>query len=177
MSSQEFVILVDEKDNPIGEMEKMEAHIKAILHRAFSVFIFNDRNELMIQQRALSKYHSPGLWTNTCCSHPRKGEETIEAAHRRMLEEMGFDCEFAEAFTFLYKADVGQDLIEHEFDHVFIGHSNAIPLINHEEVHDWKYMRMEDIRKDIDRNPHQYTVWFKIAFDEVEEHLKKKIVN
>lgn len=175
MSVKEFVILVDEKDKAIGEMEKMEAHIKAVLHRAFSVFIFNDKNELMIQQRALSKYHSPGLWTNTCCSHPRKGETANEAAHRRMVEEMGFDCDFAEAFTFLYKANVGQGLIEHEFDHVFIGHSNLKPQINKDEVNDWKYMSMEDIREDMKSNSDLYTVWFKIAFDEVEDHLKGKL--
>jgi isopentenyl-diphosphate delta-isomerase len=112
-NKNEYVILVDKNDHPQGLMEKMEAHRKGALHRAFSVFIFNDAGELMLQQRALSKYHSPGLWTNTCCSHPRDGEKTAEAAHRRMMEEMGFDCTFEEAFSFLYKADVGQGLIEH----------------------------------------------------------------
>ncbi len=174
MDSKEYVLLVDENDNRIGLMEKMEAHIKGVLHRAFSVFIFNENNELILQQRALSKYHSPGLWTNTCCSHPQGRRKNRSAAHRRMVEEMGFDCEFAEAFTFLYKSDVGGGLIEHEFDHVFIGKSEKKPFINENEVSDWKYMKMEDIRSDMDKNPEKYTVWFKIAFDEVEKHLNQK---
>jgi isopentenyl-diphosphate delta-isomerase len=172
MSEKEYVVLVDVKDKPIGTMEKMEAHVKGVLHRAFSVFIFNEDGELMLQQRAFSKYHTPGLWTNTCCSHPREGEKTDDAAHRRILEEMGFDCEFEEAFTFTYKADVGQGLTEHEFDHVFIGRSNITPIINPEEVNDWKYMKLEDIKSDIQTNPSSYTVWFKIAFDEVMDHFK-----
>jgi isopentenyl-diphosphate delta-isomerase len=173
MGSQEYVVLVDEQDNPLGQMEKMETHMKGMLHRAFSVFIFNKNNELILQQRAFSKYHSPGLWTNTCCSHPRNGEITVMAAHRRLVEEMGFDCDFNEAFSFLYKSDVGDGLIEHEFDHVFIGKSEKKPFINEQEVNDWKYMKMEDIRTDMDQNPDRYTVWFKIAFDEVENYLNK----
>ncbi|MEZ5194899.1 MAG: isopentenyl-diphosphate Delta-isomerase [Bacteroidales bacterium] len=171
MSEKEFVILVDVNDEPAGTMEKMEAHIKGVLHRAFSVFIFNERGELMLQQRALSKYHTPGLWTNTCCSHPREGEITSDAAHRRMVEEMGFDCDFNEAFTFIYKADVGQGLIEHEFDHVFIGKSDKVPDVNPIEVNDWKYMKMREIKADIEANPSSYTVWFRIAFDEILKHL------
>lgn len=167
----EQVILVDENDNPQGLMEKIEAHEKGILHRAFSVFIFNDKNELMLQQRALSKYHSPGLWTNTCCSHPRENEKTLDAAHRRMGEEMGFDCEIEEVFHFIYKADVGQGLIEHELDHVFIGKSQNIPQINRDEVHSWKYMPMKDIWEEMQKTPEKFTVWFRIAFDEVESHL------
>ncbi len=163
----EQVILVDENDQSLGLMEKMEAHQKGILHRAFSVFIFNDKNELMLQQRALTKYHSPGLWTNTCCSHPRKGEETINAAHRRMMEEMGFDCDITEAFSFTYKADVGQGLTEHEFDHVFIGKYNDAPNINPEEVNDWKFMPTDKISEDITKFPDRYTVWFRIAFKEL----------
>jgi len=168
----EQVVLVDKNDKSIGTMEKMEAHEKGILHRAFSVFVFNEKKELMLQQRALSKYHSPGLWTNTCCSHPRQGEETIDAAHRRMEEEMGFDCEFKEAFDFIYKSNVGQGLIEHELDHVFIGTSSKQPEINPEEVHDWKYLSMDIIRTEMDETPEKYTVWFRIAFDEVEAHLE-----
>ncbi len=168
----EQVVLVDKNDNPIGTMEKMAAHEKGILHRAFSVFIFNDENELMLQQRSLSKYHSPGLWTNTCCSHPRNGEKTIDAAHRRMKEEMGFDCDFKEAFDFIYKSDVGQGLIEHELDHVFIGTSNKQPEINPKEVHKWKYISMDIIRAEMDQTPEKYTVWFRIAFDEVKAHLE-----
>ncbi len=127
----------------------------------------------MLQQRAFSKYHSPGLWTNTCCSHPRDGETPEEAVHRRMMEEMGFDCDVEKAFHFTYKADVGQGLTEHEFDHVFIGKSMKKPVINPIEVNDWKYMSMNDIRQDIKEHPETYTVWFKIAFDEVDEYLKK----
>ena len=168
----EIVILVDKNDRPVGKMEKMEAHEKGILHRAFSVFIFNDKNELMLQQRALSKYHSPGLWTNTCCSHPREGEKTIDAAHRRMMEEMGFDCDFEEAFDFIYKSEVGQGLTEHELDHVFIGHNNEQPKINPDEVNDWKYMSMDSLRAEMKSNPEKYTVWFRIAFDEVWEYLQ-----
>ncbi len=170
---EEFVILVDEFDNPLGTMEKMKAHAGGELHRAFSVFIFNDDDELLLQQRALSKYHSPALWTNTCCSHPREGEETKDAAHRRMMEEMGFDCEFEEAFSFTYLADVGSGLTEHEFDHVFIGRSNASPRINPEEVNDWVWMTMDKLRREIKKSPEKYTVWFRIAFDQVERHLER----
>ena len=167
----EKVILVDENDKPLGTMEKMEAHEKGVLHRAFSVFIFNEKGELMLQQRALSKYHSPGLWTNTCCSHPREGEDTEAAAHRRLVEEMGFDCEIDEAFSFLYNSEVGQGLTEHEYDHVFIGHYNSSPEINPGEVNSYKFMKMEDIREDMNNNPEKYTVWFRIAFDEVENRM------
>ena len=171
-NKEEYVILVDEWDHPLGTMEKMEAHELGELHRAFSVFIFNDKDELMLQQRALSKYHSPGLWTNTCCSHPREGEETEAAAHRRMIEEMGFDCAFREAFSFTYNADVGQGLTEHEFDHVFIGRSSQSPEINRDEVNDWMWKSMDDIRKEIRATPEKYTVWFRIAFDEVDNYLR-----
>lgn len=172
MSDKEYVVLVNVNDEPVGTMEKMEAHKKGVLHSAFSVFIFNENGELMLQQRALSKYHSPGLWTNTCCSHPREGEKPADAAHRRMVEEMGFDCEFEEAFTFTYKADVGQGLTEHEFDHVFIGHTDKTPEINPDEVNAWKFKKMEDIKTDMKINPSSYTIWFKIAFDEVMEFKK-----
>lgn len=172
--AEEFVILVDRDDNPVGTMEKMEAHIKPALHRAFSVFIFNTKGELLLQQRASHKYHSPLLWTNTVCSHPRFGEETIDAAHRRIVEEMGMDCEFNEAFSFLYKADVGQGLTEHEFDHVFIGETDIEPKINPEEVESWKYVTMNWLEKDIQDNPQNYTEWFKIALDEVISHFNQK---
>ena len=170
----EKVILVDKNDRQIGLMEKMEAHEKAILHRAFSVFIFNNKGKLMLQQRALHKYHSPGLWTNTVCSHPRDGETTDEAAHRRIIEEMGFDCDFEEAFSFLYKANVGQGLIEHEFDHVFIGSSNNQPKINPDEVASWKYVELNWLEEDAKLNPDEYTEWFKIALAEVLEHFRKQ---
>lgn len=169
----EKVVLVDEKDNPRGEMEKMEAHEKAELHRAFSVFVFNKNDELMLQQRTLSKYHSPGLWTNTCCSHPRKGETPIDAGHRRMMEEMGFDCEMEKIFDFVYKAELEKGLTEHEFDHVLFGRYDEAPEINPEEVESWKWMKMEDIDVDMKAHPEKYTIWFQIAFDRVFEFLKR----
>ena len=160
----EYVVLVDENDRPIGQMEKQAAHLEPHLHRAFSVFIFNSKGELLMQQRALSKYHSPGLWTNTCCSHPRDGETLEEATRRRMMEEMGMTCEMHEVYTFIYKAPVGQGLTEHEFDHVFIGQSDVIPQINHEEVESWKYMPIDALKNDILLHPELYTEWFKITF-------------
>lgn len=169
----ENVILVDKNDKELGLMEKMEAHKKAVLHRAFSVFIFNSEGKLMLQQRALHKYHSPGLWTNTVCSHPRSGETTSEAAHRRIVEEMGFDCDFEEAFSFVYNADVGQGLTEHEFDHVFIGESDKQPEINSDEVASWKYVDLEWLEKDVKENSEDYTIWFKIALAEVISHFNK----
>ena len=166
----EYVVLVDESDNEIGQMEKQAAHIEPHLHRAFSIFLFNSKGELLMQQRALSKYHSPGLWTNTCCSHPRAGETTAEAASRRLMEEMGMRCEMHEVYTFIYKAPVGQGLTEHEFDHVFIGQSDDIPCINTEEVASWKYMTIDDLSKDIALYPEHYTEWFKITFEEMTHH-------
>ncbi|MDG1901591.1 MAG: isopentenyl-diphosphate Delta-isomerase [Bacteroidales bacterium] len=174
MMIDEYVILVDKDDNPLGTMEKMEAHMNASLHRAFSVFIFNSDGDLLLQQRASHKYHSPLLWTNTVCSHPREGEKTIDAAHRRIAEEMGMDCEFQEVFSFIYKADVGQGLIEHELDHVFIGVSDNKPVINREEVESCKYVNLSWLISDIEDNPKEYTEWFKIAIDEVLGHFKKK---
>ena len=163
---EEHVVLVDEKDNPIGLMEKMEAHEKALLHRAFSVFIFNKKGELMLQQRAASKYHSPLLWTNTCCSHQRDGETNIEAGRRRLQEEMGFVTEIAEVFSFIYKAPFDNGLTEHELDHVMIGYYEAAPDVNKEEVTSYKWMTLMDVKKDIEQNPQIYTVWFKIIFKE-----------
>lgn len=171
---EEQVILVNELDQQIGLMPKLEAHEKAILHRAFSVFILNEKNEIMLQQRAYQKYHSPLLWTNTCCSHQRDGETNIQAGSRRLYEEMGFKTELKELFSFIYKAPFDNGLTEHEFDHVMIGYYNDEPIINTEEVEDWKWMKIEDIKKDMLSNPDLYTVWFKIIFDEfyhfLEEH-------
>ncbi len=169
----EYVILVNKDDKALGTMEKMEAHEKAVLHRAFSVFIFNSAGQLLLQQRAAHKYHSPLLWTNTVCSHPRHGEETDDAAHRRIVEEMGFDCEFNEVFSFVYKADVGQGLVEHEFDHVLIGTSDVEPVPNPDEVSDWKYIDLKVLENDINENSNNYTVWFKIALSEVLEYFRK----
>ncbi len=169
----EYVVLVNQDDRPLGTLEKMEAHERGVLHRAFSVFIFNSKGELMLQQRALDKYHSPGLWTNTVCSHPRVNETPLQAAHRRMGEEMGFDCDVKEVFSFVYKADVGDGLTEHEYDHVFFGFSDQLPVPNPEEVENWKYMKMADIIADVAMHPDEYTVWFKIALKEVKKHLNK----
>ena len=163
---EEQVILVDTHDNPIGTMNKMEAHEKAVLHRAFSVFILNDKNEVMLQQRAAHKYHSPLLWTNTCCSHQRVGESNIEAGKRRLFEEMGFSADLKELFHFIYKAPFDNGLTEHELDHVMIGYSNENPVINPDEVESWKWMSIEAIKEDMLVNPKDYTVWFKIIFDE-----------
>ena len=168
----EYVVLVDENDQPIGQMEKQAAHIEPHLHRAFSVFIFNSKGELLMQQRALSKYHSPGLWTNTCCSHPRDGETLQEATSRRLMEEMGMSCEMHEVYTFIYKAPVGQGLTEHEFDHVFIGQSDDAPQINREEVESWKYMSIDALKNDILLHPELYTEWFKITFEEMTHHAE-----
>ncbi|MDX5427071.1 MAG: isopentenyl-diphosphate Delta-isomerase [Bacteroidota bacterium] len=161
----EEVILVNERDEELGLMEKLEAHRKGLLHRAFSVFIFNDAGQLMLQQRAYSKYHSGGLWTNTCCSHPRKGESYEEAAHRRLLEEMGFDCPLEKVLDFIYRAELDKGLTEHELDHVFVGYFNDSPKINPEEVETWKWMSPEEVSSDMAAHPDRYTEWFKIIFD------------
>ena len=169
---EEQVILVDEYDKQIGTMPKLEAHEKAILHRAFSVFILNDKNEIMLQQRAHHKYHSPLLWTNTCCSHQRVGETNIGAGTRRLEEEMGFVSELKELFHFIYKAPFDNGLTEHELDHVMIGYYNDEPDINLEEVESWKWMSIDDVKKDMIENPEIYTVWFKIIFDEFDHFLE-----
>ena len=168
---QEFVILVDEHNNEIGLMEKFEAHQKALLHRAFSIFILNSKGELLLQQRALNKYHSGGLWTNTCCSHPRASEQTIDAAHRRLKEEMGFDCDLTEKFSFLYKAPFDNGLTEHELDFIFIGEFNGIPNINPQEVKDYTWMMIDDVLLDAKQFPNKYTEWFKIILNEYVSHL------
>jgi len=167
----EHVVLVDEKDTQIGIMEKMAAHIVPRLHRAFSIFIFNSKGEMLLQQRALTKYHSPGLWTNTCCSHPRNGETLAQATARRLKEEMGLTCDMHEVFTFIYKAPVGLGLIEHEFDHVWFGQCDATPTIDTDEVASFKYMNLDDIATDMKDHPEQYTEWFKISFEEVRKHI------
>tara|TARA_R110002072_G_scaffold127575_5_gene264997 strand:+ start:818 stop:1336 length:519 start_codon:yes stop_codon:yes gene_type:complete len=163
---EEKVILVDEQDNQLGLMPKMEAHEKAVLHRAFSVFIFNENRELMLQQRAAHKYHSPLLWTNTCCSHQRDGESNIEAGKRRLDEEMGFSTDLKEVFSFVYKAPFDNGLTEHELDHVMVGDYNGEPKINPEEVESYKWMTMDAVKNDIETNPDDYTAWFKIIFKE-----------
>ena len=169
---EELVILVDEQDNRLGLMPKMEAHEKAVLHRAFSVFVFNDRGELMLQQRAADKYHSPLLWTNTCCSHQRDGETSLEAGKRRLQEEMGFVCDLEEVFWFVYKAPFDNGLTEHELDHVMIGRYNGEPNINPEEVASYKWMPLEAVKEDIELRPELYTAWFQIIFQESYKKLK-----
>ena len=170
---EENVILVNEKDEQIGLMPKLEAHQKAVLHRAFSVFVLNSKNEIMLQQRAHQKYHSPLLWTNTCCSHQREGESNIQAGSRRLFEEMGFKTELKELFHFIYKAPFDNGLTEHELDHVMIGYYNEAPLINPEEVENWKWMKIEDVKTDMELQPVLYTVWFKIIFDEFYHFLEQ----
>ncbi len=174
---EENVILVDQYDVQIGTMLKMEAHEKAVLHRAFSVFILNSKGEIMLQQRAASKYHSPLLWTNTCCSHQREGESNVDAGKRRLLEEMGFVTELEELFSFIYKAPFDNGLTEHEFDHVMIGYYNQNPIINKEEVANWKWMYQDAIKSDIEKNPQNYTVWFKIIFEKFYNYITNKISN
>ena len=164
---KEKVILVDKNDNELGIMEKQEAHVKGLLHRAFSVFIFNDKNELLLQRRAVNKYHSGGLWTNTCCSHQRQNEKTEDAAKRRLLEEMGMRSTLKKQFDFVYKAKLDNNLYEHEFDHVFFGFTNYLPIINPEEVEEYTYKTLEDIGNEMKTIPDKYTEWFKICFREV----------
>lgn len=170
--AEEQVVLVDENDKEIGYMGKQEAHVKGLLHRAFSIFLMNDKGEWLLQQRALSKYHSPGLWTNACCSHPRKGETTLDAAHRRLMEELGISvASLSKTYHFLYKADVGGGLIEHELDHVYVGTYNDAPNFNNEEVADYIYISLEDLEVDMIDNPTKYTEWFKITFNDFKKHI------
>jgi isopentenyl-diphosphate delta-isomerase len=171
---EEQVILVNDQDDQIGLMPKMEAHIKGVLHRAFSVFIFNSKNELMLQQRAAHKYHSPLLWTNTCCSHQRDGETNIEAGTRRLSEEMGFTTALKEVTSFIYKAPFDNGLTEHEFDHVMTGFYEMDPVINKEEVEAWKWMPVEAVKSDIESNPEIYTAWFKIIFKNFYTHINSE---
>ncbi|REE79771.1 isopentenyl-diphosphate delta-isomerase [Lutibacter oceani] len=169
---EELVILVNEQDEQIGLMPKMEAHEKAMLHRAFSVFIFNNKNQLMLQQRAADKYHSPLLWTNTCCSHQRNGESNISAGKRRLQEEMGFVCELEEKTSFIYKAPFDNGLTEHELDHIMVGYYNENPNINTEEVESFKWMTIEEVKVDMALKPEIYTAWFKIIFEKFYDFIK-----
>jgi isopentenyl-diphosphate delta-isomerase len=171
--AEEKVILVNEKDEQIGLMAKMEAHEKALLHRAFSVFILNSKNEIMLQQRAAHKYHSPLLWTNTTCSHQREGETNLQAGSRRLMEEMGIKTELKELFWFIYKAPFDNGLTEHELDHVMIGYYDGEPDINTEEAENWKWMGIDAVKEDMKANPDIYTVWFKIIFEEFYHYLEE----
>jgi len=167
------VILVDEQDVQTGTMEKMEVHQKALLHRAFSIFIFNEKGEMLLQQRAARKYHSGGLWTNACCSHPKPGEDTLASAETRLQEEMGFHVPLTKAFDFIYKAPFDNGLTEHEFDHVFIGNYDGDITPNAEEVSDYCFKSTEEIKNSIISHPQKYTEWLKIAFPKMEAYLQK----
>lgn len=167
------VILVNELDEPIGTMEKLEAHQKGLLHRAFSVFITNAKGELLLQQRALNKYHSGGLWTNTCCSHPLPDEDVIAASHRRLVEEMGFDCELTEVFSFTYRAEFDNGLTEYEFDHVLIGQYDGEIRPNSAEVMNYKFAFPDEIRFLLLTAPETFTHWFHIAFPKIAAFIEK----
>ena len=170
----EEVILVNEQDVQVGSMEKMEAHQKGVLHRAFSVFVFNERNEMLLQQRALTKYHSGGLWTNACCSHPRPGEDTEDAAARRLNEELGFNTSIEKIFDFHYNAAFDNGLTEHEFDHVYFGNYSGSIHPNPAEVKDYCYKTLGEIEATIQSHPHKYTAWFCIAFPKVMEYIRNR---
>lgn len=172
---EEMLILVDDNDNPIGTGEKLDVHRRGVLHRCFSIFVFDTTGRVMLQKRAASKYHSGGLWTNTCCGHPRAGEQVGPAAHRRLLEEMGFDCELQEVFTFIYRAELDQGLTEHEFDHVFVGtyESKLCPDPAEADGYDWE--TVPRILEDMSARPERYTVWSIIAFEKLVEQFPRGI--
>jgi isopentenyl-diphosphate Delta-isomerase len=165
------LILVDENDVPVGTADKMEVHQKALLHRAFSIFIFNSKGDMLLQQRATGKYHSGGLWTNACCSHPYFGQDTLAAAEKRLHEEMGFTTPLTKAFDFIYQAAFDNGLTEYEYDHVFAGRYNGEIVPNKDEVEDYCFMNMEEIKNSIQSHPKKYTEWFKIAFPKLEAYL------
>lgn len=168
------VILVNEQDVPVGSMEKMEAHQKALLHRAFSVFILNERNEMLLQRRAPGKYHSPGLWTNACCSHPEPGEQTVDAAKRRLFEELGFTATLEEIFAFTYHTEFDNGLTENEYDHVFMGRYSGPVSPDPDEVSEYRFLPMGSIGELLQREGKQFTSWFHIAFPRVEKWMKEQ---
>ncbi len=170
--ADDLVILVDHQDNETGVQDKISVHQLALLHRAFSVFVFNSKEELILQQRADGKYHSPGLWTNTCCSHPKPGETTIDACNRRLSEEMGMSCDLEFSFSFMYKCKFTNGLTEHEFDHVYVGTSDDLPILNKAEVKDWKYINLSDLEKEIETQPEKFTEWLKICFPKLIKHTQ-----
>lgn len=171
--TEEHVVLVNTLDQDQGTMEKMEAHRAGQLHRAFSVFILNSRGELLLQQRAHHKYHSGGLWTNTCCSHPREGEDVVDAAKRRLVEEMGMQCQISKGFDFIYRSELDGGLVEHEFDHVLFGISDVAPQPNADEVADYRYVTFNAVRKEMAEDPERFTTWFRICFERAADHLGK----
>ena len=169
--SEEYVILVDEHDNELGVMEKMQAHVEGKLHRAISIVIINSKKELLLQQRAYHKYHSAGLWTNTCCTHPKQGETPEITAHRRLHEEMGMTCELEYKFNFIYHTTLANQLIENELDYLYVGMCDTLPIINPNEVAAYRYASIKDIENDLKENPQQYTVWFKLIFDKIKHSI------
>jgi isopentenyl-diphosphate Delta-isomerase len=174
---EQQVILVNANDEPQGVMDKMGVHRAGLLHRAFSVFIFTSKGQMMLQQRALDKYHSPGLWSNACCSHPQPGEDTLQAAQRRLLEELGFECPLEKLFHFVYKADFDNGLTEHEFDHVFVGEYDGPVHFNASEVKDICYKDLKSIRHSLETHPQKYTVWFHTAFPRIENWWKEQYIS
>lgn len=167
------VILVNEQDEPVGTMEKLEAHQKGLLHRAFSVFVTNANGQMLLQQRAQDKYHSGGLWTNTCCSHPLPGEDVLAASHRRLVEEMGFDCPLEEIFSFTYRKEFDNGLTEHEFDHVLIGHYDGIVQPDVSEVQAFRYLSLDEIRHLLLSEPETFTHWFHLAFPKIAAFIER----
>lgn len=168
-NEKELLILVDEQDRELGISDKLTIHQQGLLHRAFSVFVFNSKAELLLQQRADNKYHSPGLWTNTCCSHPRPAENISDACNRRLMEEMGMNCKLEFSFSFMYKCSFENGLTEHEFDHVYVGQTDDLPIINNEEVMGWKYISIEELQNEISLHPDRFTEWLKICLPELLE--------
>lgn len=176
-NNNDQVILVNERDEWVGSADKMKAHKEGLLHRAFSVFVMNSNNEILLHQRALDKYHSGGLWTNACCSHPRVGESTHAAAHRRLQEEMGFDCEVEQVFTYCYKSEVNNGLIEHEFDHVYFGYYDGDIKPNKAEVNEYKFLPISEVTCWMEKQPQNFTPWFKMLWPEFLEYFatRKKV--
>lgn len=172
---RERVVLVDEEDREVGTAEKLDAHRNPRLHRAFSVFVLNDRNELLLQRRARGKYHSGGLWSNTCCGHPGPGDAIEEAARRRLREEMGFDCALTRAFSFLYRAEMDRGLVEHELDHVFVGRHQGDPEPDPDEAEGWRWTALDEIGRDMSRRPEVYTAWFRIAYPRLRAFLAPEV--
>lgn len=177
MSEEEKVILVNENDDMVGTMDKIQAHKQGLLHRAFSIFIFNSKGDMLLQQRAFTKYHSGGLWTNACCSHPMPGEKTHDAAQRRLMEELGFETPIEKIFDFTYKADFHNGLTEYEFDHVFAGEYEGELDINPDEVNDFIYKEVSVIKNEMQTEPQKFTAWFHIAFPKIEEWWASRYQN
>jgi isopentenyl-diphosphate Delta-isomerase len=169
--NEPYVILVDENDNQTGVAGKMEAHRNGLLHRAVSVFVINSKGEWILQRRAFDKYHSNGLWTNTCCTHPNPGESSVDAAHRRLREEMGLECDLQEMFAFTYIEELDNELTEHEYDHVFVGFTDKEPVINTDEVEEWEAVTFDELHEDIVKNPDGYTYWFKMIYERVNSYI------